>query len=136
MRDDYAMTNTPNRIEYDAALYAIDTLTRPCPNCPPIRNDHPHDLFSRALRDLLIDRDATPTPQSIPALADPPAHIYDTLRDLLATIDAYPYSRESLTKLALDDSLCPLHFIDYAICFDDDDPDCAAIRMIHPSHDT
>jgi hypothetical protein len=44
--------------------------------------------------------------------------------------------RESLTELLLYYSLCPLHAIDYAICFDDNDAECAAIRTIHPSHDT
>lgn len=43
---------------------------------------------------------------------------------------------ELRTELALAESLCPMHFIDYAICFDDNDPECAAIRHIHPSHDT
>lgn len=44
--------------------------------------------------------------------------------------------REPLTSLLLEHSLCPLHRIDYAICFDDDDDECAAIRLIHPDHDT
>jgi hypothetical protein len=43
--------------------------------------------------------------------------------------------RECVTQLALELSLCPLHFIDYAICFDDEDEECKAIRQIHPSHD-
>lgn len=116
---------------YRDALRTIDTLTALCPNDDPIRDDHSHDLFARALRDLLIDRDATHT-DSYDAS---PAH-YDILRDLLATIDAYPYHRDDLTAMLLDNSLCPLHAIDYAICFDDDDDECAAIRTIHPSHDT
>jgi hypothetical protein len=44
--------------------------------------------------------------------------------------------REELTELALSMSLCPLHLCDYAICFDDEDPECAQIREIHPGHDT
>lgn len=44
--------------------------------------------------------------------------------------------RESVTQLALELSICPLHFIDYAICFDDEDEECKAIRQIHPSHDS
>lgn len=44
--------------------------------------------------------------------------------------------REKLTQRLLEDSLCPLHRIDYAICFDDDNPDCVGVRIIHPSHDT
>lgn len=43
---------------------------------------------------------------------------------------------ETITELALSQSLCPAHFVDYAICFDDDDPVCAMIRFIHPNHDT
>lgn len=43
---------------------------------------------------------------------------------------------EMMTEYRLSDSLCPLHHIDYAACFDDDDPECAPIRLIHPSHDT
>lgn len=57
----------------------------------------------------------------------PPLSLITTLRDL---------NRESLTDLALRLTLCPLHLIDYAICFDDDDAECAAIRSIHPTHDT
>lgn len=44
--------------------------------------------------------------------------------------------RESLTKLNLSLSLCPIHFLDYAICFDDDNPECSQVRFIHPNHDT
>ena len=51
-------------------------------------------------------------------------------------IDIILSDRELLTTALLDFSLCPLHRIDYAICFDDDDPECAPIRDIHPSHDT
>ena len=65
---------------------------------------------------------------------------FDTLARLIATLfDDTPFNDatiESRTALALEFSLCPLHFIDYAICFDDDDADCAPIRAIHPSHDT
>lgn len=34
------------------------------------------------------------------------------------------------------DSLCPIHAIDYAICFDDETAECAQIRITCPSHDT
>lgn len=44
--------------------------------------------------------------------------------------------RDELTDLALSLSLCPLHFIDYAICFDDRTYECQEIRTIHPGHDT
>lgn len=125
---------------YRAALDAIRALTAPCTDCPPIRDDHPHDHFATALRELLIDRDAPALRELLTNPSDDddtPQYAYDTMRALLATIDAYPYSRDDLSQLALDYSLCPLHFIDFAICFDDDDPDCEPIRIIFPhSHDT
>lgn len=43
---------------------------------------------------------------------------------------------ERLTDAALAASLCPLHLIDYAICFDDDPDDCRPIRIVHPCHDS
>lgn len=43
---------------------------------------------------------------------------------------------ETITFLALEFSLCPLHFVDYAICFDNEDEECAPIRAVHPCHDT
>lgn len=98
-------------------------------DCAPAfaaRNDCRHDLRQRDFRDLLIDRTDINLSSDCPEL----------LRDLLTALIHAPYSTELLTAYALDNSLCPMHNIDYAICFDDDDPDCAAIRTIHPSHDT
>lgn len=46
------------------------------------------------------------------------------------------FDRERLTAERLAWSICPLHGRDYAICFDDEDDECAAIRIIHPGHDT
>jgi len=47
------------------------------------------------------------------------------------------FSRDLLSQWAMGMSLCPMHFIDWAACFDDDDPDCSQIRAIFPnSHDT
>lgn len=128
------------RIQLADARDAFDTIDRlsrcDCPDTLPRNCFHFH--FTSALRDLLIDRDATSTPDPNPQLANfnSPAYIYDFIRSLLALIDAAPYQTDSLSRLALDHSLCPMHFIDYAICFDDDDPDCAAIRSIFPDHDT
>ena len=62
--------------------------------------------------------------------------IYKTLANCVKSLQADRWAREDFTSLALTQSLCPLHLIDYAICFDDDDQECAAIRIIHPSHDT
>lgn len=44
--------------------------------------------------------------------------------------------RELLTTACLALSLCPVHLIDYAICFDDEPDACAAVRLIHPAHDS
>lgn len=58
------------------------------------------------------------------------------LRNDYQTLIADPMRRDELTEIALATSLCPLHLCDYAICFDDANAECAAIRRIHPSHDT
>lgn len=133
------MTKNTNLIA-DArdAFDTIDRLTRcDCNETLPRTRFCFHDRFASALRDLLIDRNYSPTINTDdPLLSDPDYPFYDMLRALLAMIDAAPYQTDSMTALLLDNSLCPLHAIDYAICFDDDDPDCAQIRTIHPSHDT
>lgn len=53
---------------------------------------------------------------------------------ILAALKAL--SRDDRSQLALALSLCPLHECDYAICFDDEDVECVAIRKIFPTHDT
>lgn len=58
--------------------------------------------------------------------------VFDLYCDLLLD----KWGRETITTLALEASLCPIHFVDYAICFDDQDPECNQIRVVHPSHDT
>lgn len=45
-------------------------------------------------------------------------------------------AREFLTEIALAFSLCPIHFCDYAICFDDGASECHMVRVIHPCHDS
>lgn len=48
-----------------------------------------------------------------------------------------PWERDRLTEVAMQLSLCPIHFCDWAICFDDENPDCDQIRAIFPhNHDT
>lgn len=60
-------------------------------------------------------------------------HIIDDLR----TIWGYEFYRDEISTIAMQLSLCPLHFCDWASCFDDEDPDCAQIRAAFPhSHDT
>lgn len=60
----------------------------------------------------------------------------EQINAITANMLASPWRRDSLTEIALGMSLCPYHFVDYAICFDDDLPECAMIRLIHPGHDT
>lgn len=104
------------------------------PDCD--HNDCAATLNARAMRDMMIDID-TPFRDDIDAAPD-----FDHIRDHLLALHehaALPYdesARQSLSLLALDYSLCPLHMIDYAICFDDNDPDCAQIRAYFPNHDT
>ena len=46
-------------------------------------------------------------------------------------------SRDEVSELAMSLSLCPIHFVDWAICFDDEDPTCEQVRLIFPiGHDT
>jgi hypothetical protein len=60
----------------------------------------------------------------------------DDPKTLAPLINAKCDDTESITEIALSLSLCPLHRIDYAICFDDNDAECAQIRLIHPNHDS
>lgn len=103
--------------------------------------------------------DAIRTINAIAALPDDDAMLYIAIRDRLMNDDAslayIPdalrtmiddairalesdsiYAIAALSDLRLNYSLCPMHAHDYAICFDDDDPDCAAIRAHFPIHDT
>jgi hypothetical protein len=133
---------TTSTDQYRDAIDAFDIIDRittcDCPDTLPRTRLCLHTLAASALRDLLIDRDATATPMrdNDPFPLDAPDFIYDALRALLRLIDDADYMTDRMTAMLLDNSLCPMHAIDYAICFDDDDPDCAAIRAIHPSHDT
>lgn len=120
------MTSTADRI---AELDAI--ARRPDPNC---------DIYI-AIRHLLID--PTQTIDDFSTLTDPTAiDLFDIIRDHILAIDEHcdlPHQSDSIqsrSMLLLEYSLCPMHRIDYAICFDDDDPDCAQIRALFPSHDT
>jgi hypothetical protein len=86
------------------------------------------DDCDAAIRYLLIDRNYDLTDFFTPNIAS-------LMRDrLLAMLDRLTTDERSTLMLA--QSLCPIHAIDYAICFDDDDAECAAIRTAFPSHDT
>jgi hypothetical protein len=134
-------TATLNQL-HDAtdAFDAIERLSRcDCTETLPRTRSCLHDHFTTAIRDLLIDIDFEPTHDDDPtldAIMTPPDHIYAFARALLNTINDAPYQTQQLSMLRLDYSLCPMHAIDYAICFDDDDAECAQIRACFPDHDT
>lgn len=96
-------------------------------NDPELDDDNAN--FSLCFRDFLITGDLMTIHSN--ELTLPQRRAMLELRYLLADADT-----ELITELRLANSLCPLHAIDYAICFDDDDAECALIRLIHPSHDT
>lgn len=106
-----------------------------------------HDDESRAsstMRSLLLDAPNFANAIDLDPELDTTLEIATLLRDELISLFTLindptaesRFERESLTDLLLSLSLCPIHFCDYAICFDDDDPECAQIRLIHPSCDT
>ena len=82
-----------------------------------------------------------------PTYVPPPQEMRDEVDAIIASLFSvpdswdlawgpYPSTRQLLSELCLGESLCPMHRVDYAICFDDDDPECAAIRAVFPAHDT
>jgi hypothetical protein len=107
------------------AFRIIDTLLA-CDHTASIRPDCIHDARQRDARSLLIDMNT----QSLESDAAP------MIRSMLNIILDDPYATQRLSMMRLDFSLCPMHAIDYAICFDDDDADCATIRNYFPDHDT
>jgi hypothetical protein len=133
------MTTTPNESFDYATATALSAAARTAFDTIDaiLALDDPSCDISIAFRSMLIDRDDSDFsdfPAAFPHIA--------AMRDALTAIDAriaYPYdesNRQRLSMLLLDFSLCPMHCCDYAICFDDDDAECAAIRALFPSHDT
>lgn len=125
---DFAITLTRSRNAHAAAA-AINALD--------------DDDITDALRNIMTD-DITDLMTMNPdhLSIDHTAFAYATnlLRDILLDIaherDYDPDSRHALSDIALAYSLCPMHFCDYAICFDDDTDECATIRKYFPRHDT
>jgi hypothetical protein len=113
---DYRMIPT-NPLPASLALDALNALSL-------INDDN-----TMIIRILLID----PTTELAEEFPEWDATFADAI---LALLDSIRDDRELFTELLLANSLCPLHCIDYAICFDDDDDECLSIRMIHPAHDS
>lgn len=133
------MTN--NRTELLALIRHTD-------DCEPLdatyRDFCRHDIANEMLRDMLILDDDDRIDETTFELdyyrdnydRDDIDSIYESLRTLLTELRTDRFSIHFLSQLRLDASLCPMHHCDYMACFDDDDPECATIRMIFPDHDT
>lgn len=110
--------------EYKAAKLRLDELT----------GEGGIDNARYALRSCLIADGESG------ALPDDPdeAPFYKEIMGLLGMIADYPYGgTDEITRLCIADSLCPIHKVDWAICFDDEDEECSQVRAIFPhSHDT
>lgn len=78
------------------------------------------DLAHDDLRSILMEEEDV----------EPETDYYDELNTLF-----HQMTEEEQFNLRLEFSICPIHFCDYAICFDDDDPGCAHVRAEHPSYD-
>lgn len=62
---------------------------------------------------------------------------FTTIIHCLIELNWNQYRRDEMSTLAISLSLCPMHFCDWASCFDDDDAECSQIRAIFPyGHDT
>jgi len=119
-----------------AARDLINELINHTDTCDtdPYAPDDAHSLNADALRDMIVnDCDIDDLPDDI---ADHDERLPNAIATIFMHRDRSHAAREILTALCLDFSICPMHFDDYAACFDDENPECAAIRMIHPNHDT
>ena len=124
------MTNRP--------IDAIHALINHTPDCSTdaYRADDIHDAFQTIARELLCDIDLSFHDLDKTAPINLYRDQFDAIHDAICTILDDEHSRDDLSELLLSFSLCPMHFTDYAICFDDDDEECIAIRACFPSHDT
>lgn len=142
------MTDTaPTHYETSLARdYITSMTTRPYTQTHPYRPDDIYDLGGDMLRDLLCSDGSTPDAidlnyyneeykdqpaiqTRIPIIAE---HLYKSYSTLLRDT----YSRQFISELCLQNSVCPMHHDDYAACFDDDLDDCRIIREYFPNHDT
>ena len=120
-------------------LFGADAHNR---SMPIASNDpSPRDLLDRiasadddaflAIRELLICDDLYTQQSLIDDNRNMTLELIMTIYNLITALDT-----DAASLMRLDYSLCPLHHCDYAICFDDDNAECAVIRECFPSHDT
>lgn len=134
---------------YDVSLardYITSMTTRPYEQTHPYRPDDIYDLGQEVLRDLLCrdedDHDALDSAYYLNEYKDQPEiHkrvelIIGHLTHAYQVLCADPYSRQLISELCLQYSVCPVHHDDYASCFDDDPDGCREIRTFFPNHDT
>lgn len=107
----------------DASFYARDSLI----HC----GHDDHAIVPELTMEMHPHRDE----EEIAGLVNETHELIRYFFDIMDTESWLPY-RQEISELALAMSLCPVHFVDYAICFDDEDPECAVIRATFPNHDT
>jgi hypothetical protein len=84
----------------------------------------------------LPDRDVTPFAE-LTSVITRDWLVQNSPEDIVAYTNDFGMARDLVSEMAMSLSLCPVHFIDWAICFDDEDPECGQVRAIFPqSHDT
>lgn len=115
-----------------ATIARLRELIDHAPDCDtdPMRDDDQHDLALADTRILLCEIDFR---ESIDFCNSDARY---ELRNLIRALIDDDHARGFISTLALEMSLCPMHLRDYAICFDDSDPDCITIRELFPDHDT
>lgn len=100
-----------------------------------ILNNEPHEQAQSFIRDNLDLKGMGIT--SDWGYDELPTDFAQRILDDLAIIWADGFYRDEISEIAMSLSLCPLHFCDWAACFDDEDTECEQIRAIFPhGHDT
>lgn len=111
-------------------ILALINHTLDCDLGDPYRKSDSHDDHQMDLRTIFVSMPDRSNPQDFDG-----EHALE-LEELVIELHMSDYDRQWFSTMALEMSLCPLHFCDYAICFDDDDPGCSQIRDCFPDHDT
>ena len=100
--------------------------------------------YNFALRDMMLHHYELPHMryQDYTDIEENPDYLiaqrfWDETQIILVKAFEDPYATDQISHLAMELSLCPMHFVDWAICFDDENPECEQIRQVFPhGHDT
>ena len=113
------------------------------PTVDPNRTDtDSYDIAQEILRDLIFeaaDYDALDIAYYKTAYPEFETTIEPTakrLAELLDTIYGDTFAKQFTTLLALEYSICPVHIVDYIMCFQDNEPGCDQIREYFPDRDS